>query len=498
MRRDALAEYRRNALAARVAAQAERLEAGAESLYEFITRVSPRYEAPRHLDPIVSLLNRALEGGVESCSSTPPRHTKTSTIVHWIVKTAATRPGTMLGYATYNQTRADSVSATARLIAERAGCKFDRDSLREWRMPNGSKVIWGGVGGGWTGEGFHLVAVDDPFKDREEAESPLIREKVWEWFNDVIYTRQEPGVRGTSFIVNHTRWHVDDLIGRLVKRLRWEWVNLPAIDDNNQALWPSGFALERLRKTEAQVGPYTFASLYQGQPIAKGAEVFGPPTFYDDLPIGVGFRTSVGGDFAYTIRTWSDFSVAVVFRRYTTGLIYVVDVLRERIELPAFRRRLRALADRHGALNQIGAFVSGTEKGGLSFFDEGHSSERVYVEPYPATTDKYMRAQPLAGAWNAGRVLVPRTLAALGDLGTPYHQSGKDPAEVKPPWLEAFLDELRSFTGVKDAFDDQIDGAAGAFEPFRAMTEAGDAPIGSVVSDIGSRYGDGDEGGRWF
>lgn len=472
-----------------------------ESLYDFIPRVSPRFVAPYHLAPIVELLHRMIEdGGIEACSSTPPRHVKTSTIVHALVHIAKTRPGTKLGYVTYNQQRSDAVSASARSIARRAGVTFDRDSLREWRLTNESQIVWGGIGGSWTGEGFLLVAVDDPFARREDAESPTIRDKVWDSFESDIYTRQEPGDRPTSFLVNHTRWNNDDLIGRLVARWGWRFVNLPAISDQGEALWPQGFSIERLRKIEARMGPYSFQSLYQGRPIAKGAEVFGAPTWFDALPQGVGYQVSIGGDFAYTVKTWSDFSVAIVFRRYTDGRIFVVDVIRVRCELPSFKARLRALADLHDALHAIGAFVSGTEKGGLSFFGEGRDDERVNVEAYPATSDKYMRAQPYAAAWNRGKVLLPKNIGALGELGKQWlgrkTDDGEELTEHSPvPWVEAFLDEHRNFTGVKDAFDDQIDGGAGAYEPFRMMVDddggGGDDDDDGELYESLTRYGAG-------
>ena len=469
-------------------------------LMEFIPAVSPQFMAPRHLQPIVDVLDRCLTEKMQVCTSTPPRHTKTSTIAHWIVKTVAAKPRTFIGYATYNQSQAEHVSAQARTIARAAGVEFETDTLAQWVLKNGSRVTWGGVGASWTGKGFHVIIPDDLVKNREEAESPLIRDKAFDWFNGVLFTRQEPGARGTSVMPNGTRWHHDDPIGRLI-RMGWPFVNLPAINDNNEALWPGagGFSVERLREIEAQIGPYEFSALYQGRPVARGAEVFGAPHYYDELPVGVGYATSIGGDFAYTVKTWSDFSVAVVLRRYTTGLCYVVDVLRLRCELPTFRGRLRLLAERHNALHSVGAFVSGTEKGGLSFFEEGEYEERVRVEPFAATSDKFMRSQPFAAAWNAGRVLLPRNIKALGDLGRRFMTA--EVTEDKPvPWVECYLDEHRSFTGIKDAFDDQIDASAGAYEPFRVLTMKSDteARRPRALAPTGTdRWGGGD-GGRGY
>src|SRR5690606_33510962 len=99
----------------------------------------------------------------------------------------------------------------ARRIARDAGVQLadDAQTVREWRTTAGGGLLATGVGGPLTGQGITgLGVVDDPVKNRQEAESALIRDRVWEWFTDVFYTRLEPGA---SAIVVATRWHQDDL-----------------------------------------------------------------------------------------------------------------------------------------------------------------------------------------------------------------------------------------------------------------------------------------------
>jgi predicted phage terminase large subunit-like protein len=104
-------------------------------------------------------------------------------------------------------------------------------SVEEWETSGGGGLRAVGVGGGITGFGANLVVVDDPIKSRAEAESETFRENVWDWFNDDLYTRLEPNA---AIILIQTRWHEDDLAGRLLREMEdggeeWEFVKLPAL-----------------------------------------------------------------------------------------------------------------------------------------------------------------------------------------------------------------------------------------------------------------------------
>ena len=105
------------------------------------------------------------------------------------------------------------------------------NTVSEWETGLGGGVRAVGVGAGITGYGGKLVIIDDPIKSRGEAESETYRNRVWEWFNDDLYTRLEPGA---AMILIQTRWHEDDLAGRLLQEMenggeKWEVVSLPAI-----------------------------------------------------------------------------------------------------------------------------------------------------------------------------------------------------------------------------------------------------------------------------
>lgn len=133
-----------------------------------------------------------------------------------------------------------------------------------------------GVGGSLTGTPVDIGIIDDPFKDREEAMSIRIREKVWSWYTDVFETRLH---NGSQQLMIMTRWDQDDLAGKALKRdgSDWEVVSFPAIKEREssddprnigEALWPEKHSLERLLKVKND-SPFTFNSLYQQEPKAS-------------------------------------------------------------------------------------------------------------------------------------------------------------------------------------------------------------------------------------
>jgi predicted phage terminase large subunit-like protein len=141
-----------------------------------------------------------------------------------------------------------------------------------------------GVGGAMTGRGFHGIIVDDPIKNDMEARSPVFRERTWRWFNSTAYTRLEPD--GWCIVIM-TRWHDDDIVGRLLREQEeqgvntWEVVNLPAIAtasntnpyewrEEGEPLWGERFSIGDLRRIEKQIGAYQFTALYQQRPVPEG------------------------------------------------------------------------------------------------------------------------------------------------------------------------------------------------------------------------------------
>lgn len=419
----------------------EREQRARRSLMAFIPHVSKAYRSPTHLGPYVDMLERARTSRVRGVVSTPPRHGKSETSLHYCVQSLLVDPTDTIAYVTYGADFSQQQGYKAAVIAERAGLKLSTKKAAFWQTSAGGYIDWNSIGGQLTGKGFKKLLVDDPVKDREEADSATWRDKTWNWFTDTALTRVEPG---GSVIVIQTRWHPDDLAGRIIASGGWERINLRAIDDDGKALWPERWPVEALEEHRAE--PYKWASLYQGEPRPRGAAVFKEPTFVDELPTS-GYRVSIGADFAYTSKTYADYSVAVVLlarEEYEIGRgnvtrYYVADIVRRQVEAPLFRSTLVELRAKWPG-STVTAYIGGTEKGVVDFL----RSDGLRIDALPALTDKFARAQPFAAAWNSGDVRIPR----------------------KAAWVNALVDELASFTGVNDRHDDQVDALAGAFAPF--------------------------------
>ncbi|HMJ56836.1 MAG TPA: hypothetical protein VK540_32425, partial [Polyangiaceae bacterium] len=316
----------------------------------------------------------------------------------------------------------------------------------EWELRDyDGGVTARGVQGFGAGLGFRLIVLDDLIKTRKEAESPTYRQQVWDAIEDDILPRLTPD--GCVWLV-HTRWHEDDPIGR-AKKQGWRGVNLKALggEAEDQPLlrkhWDFG-VLDAIRKKNAR----KFASLYQGMPRPKGGAVFGPPTLYDwktERPTA-GFRRAYGIDLAYSEKTVAraDWSVSLEMNRVETKdtkkpLFYIVDMERKQVDAPSFTLTLHAQqAKRPGPMRW---YASGTEKGAGQFVKKKVPQLKIKN----ATADKYVRATPFSEAWNEGRVLVP---------------DGED----KPAWVDELVEEITTFTGVKDASDDIVDAGAAGFD----------------------------------
>ncbi len=426
--------------------------AGTESLMDWIPLMSPTFDSPRHLQKLAEVLVRSQFEPVYCWISVPPRHSKTETLLHYVPWRLHRDPSTEIAYCTYEANLAYTKSRRMRELAEATGVQFKKaaKSVKQWETEQGGKLIATGVGGPITGKGAKLLIIDDPIKNREEAESPVIRQKIWDWFTSTALTRVEPG---GSVIVCHTRWHDDDLIGRIQAEFgsTWTGIQFPAVEETIQsdgssrrkALWPSRWSLQELDLKRRLVGEYDWAALYQGQPRPKGGRMFGAVNRYN-LPMIVEsdtpYKIIIGADPAATEKTSADYSCAVVMAfsgEFNTVNFRgdILEVYRGQVQIPEFVARLRDLAIKWGApiaVEAVAGFKAVPQM--LRNLDK-----RLRIVESPALGDKFTRALPVAAAWNDQRIRVPHTC----DWG-----------------LSDFLNEVEKFTGVKDAHDDQVDAMA--------------------------------------
>lgn len=404
---------------------------------------------PWHLAQLVGVLEDAAQNPRRVLVSMPPRHGKSTTVLAALAWATARWPERLNGYASYAQRFANTQSRKTRRLAQDAGVALSDDAaaVTDWRTPQGGGLVATGIGGPLTGIGIDgLLVIDDPVKGREQAESQAVREATWEWFTDVAFTRLEPG---SSCVVVATRWHHEDLIGRLshADGPPWEVINLPAVRahdgqpaDEGEPLWPERFPLASLRAIRAQVGEYTWASLYQGHPVPRAGILFREPTRYAEARRADAVIV-LACDPAGSASTRADYTAAVALAMHRTDDGWTADVL----DVVRFQK------DTDGAAAELEAFQArhGMAKLHLESSRDGKAiasalraiNPRLRIDEVAPLGDKFTRAQPVIAAWNHGRVRVPE----------------------RAPWLADFLAEVERFTGVSDRHDDQVDALAHAW-----------------------------------
>jgi len=258
-----------------------------ESFRTWNERITPHWSwSWLHLARLQEALDRVTAGELKRLIiEMPPRHGKSETAtMRYPAHRIAADPVLRVIIGAYNVTLAAKFGRKARGIAEHAGVRMsaDRSAAHDWETIAGGGVRSVGVGSGVTGHGGDLVIIDDPVKSREEAESETYRERVWDWYTDDLYTRLEPGA---ALIVIMTRWHHDDLVGRILKApdaADWTALRFPALAEPNDPLGrPEGAALcpdrydeHALAGIRGVLGEYAFSALYQQRPTPRTGNMF--------------------------------------------------------------------------------------------------------------------------------------------------------------------------------------------------------------------------------
>jgi predicted phage terminase large subunit-like protein len=420
----------------------ERLEG--ESLLDFVPRITPRFMRPGHLARVADAIERARRGErVRALVSAPPRHAKTELLLHGIPYYLGSNPSDSVAYVSYGAQFAHGKSRLARGYAHEAGFSFhpDFNTVAEWRNTSGGGCVATGIDGPLTGKGFNLALVDDPHKDRIEAESPLARDRVEEWFRGTLLTRMEPG---GSVLVFMQRWHDDDLVGRLLKDADtpWEYIALEAIDDEMVSpLWPERWSPADLASLRNEVGEYNWWSQYKSKPRPRGGKVFQrDPVRYLE-PAIEGARIILSLDGAGTEDTRADHTAAMALA--CTGArdqlrVDIIECWRDQLTPEHAAPHVLAFQQRNGG----GEFLIESTRDGKAIAAALRKIEpRIRIRFVPPIGDKFIRAQPGAAAWNQGRVRVP----------------------MHAPWVPAMLTEFEKFTGVGSRKDDQVDAFSQGF-----------------------------------
>lgn len=431
---------------------------GGETLDAFIRRTRPAEPPPPHLRILIDVFERArTKGGLRVCISMPPRAGKSTTVRSAIAWWLTHSPADLCMYVSYNaDIAAREHGYKTRAEAERAGVALahDRAASDDWATIYGGGMRSCGMNAGITGRGATgFVVVDDPFAGFQEGESPTIRDKVWSTFWSDVMTRVEGWA---SVIVVHTRWNEDDLIGRLSTLPGWEVISIPALAESSddvlgrkpgESFWPERhqYSVEQLEKLRV-ADPYSFAALYQQKPQGRGHRLFGDPAYFDPTKIDLtGCFAIIGVDPAASEQTSADYSAAVLQairhpKDIHKATSHILNVLHRQKTIPQFARELLAFQRANWnaplVIETVGAFKAVPQN--LREAAPGLIIHEL-TTPEELHGDKFLRAQGVAAAWNAGRALVPNN---------------------GPPWLEPYLTEMRRFTGVRDKYADQVDATA--------------------------------------
>lgn len=422
--------------------------------------------APYHREVAKAL--EAVERGevIQLIFCMPPRHGKselaTRRLAAWF---SGRNPTKNVAVAAYSDNMATDFGGDVRTIMAtpqyrqvfpkhklmRGGAAKDNIQTTE-----GGRLVFVGRGGALTGRGAHLLLIDDLYKDHEEARSPAIRDQAWNWFTKVAMTRR---MGRKSVIITMTRWHSDDIVGRItdpenpnynaIEAKKWKIIRIPAIAEDDdplgrqpgEALWPDGpdkFDLDFLQ-SQQRLDPLGFSALYQQRPTVADGVLFRRETiqYYNpgDLPDDLRFYAA--SDHAVATGQRNDPSCFGLIGVDKQDNIYVTDVVWKK--MPAdqaveamltmgggSRRPLLWWAERGHISKSIGPFL---------YKRMAETGQYINVVEVTPAVDKEQRAQSIAARVAMGKVYFPK--------GT--------------WWTEKAIDELMAFpNGTHDDFVDML------------------------------------------
>jgi predicted phage terminase large subunit-like protein len=424
---------------------------GRSSLLAFTRATFQAYNFTPHLIQLAAHLSAVEEGRTRRLLVTmPPRHGKSELCaIRFPCWYLGRNPDKRVVLASYAADLAQRFSRHARgvVMSDRYARLFpgvslaqDSRSTEAWDLAGhrgGMKAV--GVGGPLTGHGANLLIIDDPIKNREEANSELVRQNVWDWYTSTAYTRLEDN---GAIVVVMTRWHEDDLMARLLEAQsqpggdQWTILHLPALSDSGEALWPEKFSLADLERIRANVGEYDWSALFQGRPTPKEGAFFkvGLIEIVDAIPAQA--RRGRGWDKGATAGGGDPTAGSKIAEH--EGIWYIEDVVRGHWDTAERDRIIRQTAELDGP----SCMIWGEQEPGSGGKDSAKgftmllSGFNVMVQP--STTNKQERADGFSAQVNAGNVKM-----------------------LRAPWNRVVLEEMRQFPLGKH--DDIVDGLSGIF-----------------------------------
>lgn len=458
--------------------------------------LDPLFIARAHLEHLSERLRVAVERveageSVYLAVSMPPRAGKSTLVSRWLALWVLRKhPGWDIMLTSHSPTLATSWGRTLRRLAVKhpdLGINIapDAGAASEWETTDGGTVLSRSLGGGVTGHGARVLVIDDPHKGLAEAHSEVARQKVWDWWQGEALPRLDRA--GHLVVVVQTRWHENDLIGRLMSVEygnpdEWEVISFPAIAEEADVLGRTPGepllspqvpdetpeqALTTWEKIKQAVGTYVWEALYQGHPSPSKGQIFdvgwfrywtsneanvtddgrivyldptGPPP-----PGEMPGRWLDSWDMAFKATDDSDYVVAGRWLMRGANR-YLITQHRERMRFTGTVAKMLEWSSRDGTGLHVHERLVEDKANGTAVLDSLREKIPGLI-PVNPTESKIARARAVTPEIEAGNVLLPYP----GDPGN--------------EWVADYLNEFRSFpTG---AHDDQVDATTQALRRMR-------------------------------
>lgn len=297
------------------------------------------------------------------------------------------------------------------------GVKLKKSSDRDMEIADhDGSIITRGIMAGITGNAGDLIIIDDPIKNRQEADSPTYRERLWEEWQNSIKTRTQAG---TKIIIIQTRWHEDDLSGRVIREENnVEVLNIPVEAEENDILgrnigdalcpeigkdnkWLQAF--KESYKTSAEGGMRAWNALYMGRPTSAEGNIFKREwwKYYNKLPENIQLL-GISVDATFKDSDTSDFVAIEVWGKLNNNY-YLIDLIKKRMDFPETLRAIRYMADKYPTKHSI--LIEDKANGSAIISMLKHEIGGIIA--ITPTESKVARANAITGIVEAGNVYLP-------------------------------------------------------------------------------------------
>ncbi len=414
-----------------------------ENLLPFCIAMNQRYSEAPHLKIIADTLHSLERREIKKAMFfLPPRHGKSHTISElfppWYL---GRHPEQNIVMASYGQELATDFGRKIRNTMNEdvykavfPGIEISVDSAAASRFHTnkGGACYSVGVGSALTGRGFSVGLIDDPHKDREEANSITMRNRVWDWYSSTFLTRQMPNA---IMVLIMTRWHPDDLAGRILASEdgpNWKVIQMPAITEQGTALWPERYPLEALHAIKKGMILSDWQSLYMQHPTIQEGAIIKRHwwRFYKHGTLPKMEKVIQTWDFAVKDKHTSDYTVGLVVGKHGANR-YVLDMVRERLSFPDACQAVVRLSEKWPDARKK---LVESKANGPAVIQTLRNKISGLVEFEPEG-DKVQRLSSVAPEIESGNWYLP------------------DPKEQ--PWVNAFLQEVSDFPNSTN--DDAVD-----------------------------------------